>query len=113
MSPLPLKDAVTLARVAATPKPIVVTADMRDACGNVQAAMDADGRVDAAGKRDWATVEAEMYAAWEAGRTGANKDFVDSLVEPGSLLEGDTHTLADATYRLAAVCDVPIPRPYG
>ena len=112
MSPLPLKDAATLARAAGTPKPVVVTADMREACGHVQAAMDADRRVVEQGTRDFAPVEAEMYAAWEAGRTGSNGDFVQSLVEPGSLIEGDTHTLGDAMYRLAVMCDIPIPALY-
>lgn len=109
MRSLPLKDAATLARGAGTPKPIVVTADMREACEHVQAAMDADRRVVEQGTRDWTPVEAEMHAAWEAGRTGGNEDFVDSLLEPGSLIEGDTQTLGDAVYRLAVMCDIPIP----
>ena len=109
MSPLPLKDAATLARGASTAKPVVVTADMRKACGHVQAAMDADRRVIEQETRDFTPVEAEMYAAWEAGRTGSNADFVQSLLEPGSLIDGDTHTLGDAMYRLAVMCDIPIP----
>ena len=109
MSPLPLKDAASLARGASTPKPVVVTADMREACGHVQAAMDAERRVARQGTRDFAPVEAEMYAAWEAGRKGSNPDFVQSLVEPGSVAKGDTQNLGDAMYRLAAMCDIPIP----
>ena len=113
MSPLPLKDPAALARGASTPKPVVVTADMREACGHVQAAMDADRRVIEQGTGDFTPVEAEMYAAWEAGRLGSNPDFVQSLLEPGSLIEGDTHTLGDAMYRLAVMCDIPVPALYG
>lgn len=93
----------------ASPSAVVVTADMAAACRHVRAAVDAQQRVTSAGDSDLRTVESEMYAAWTAGHTGSNPQFVQNLLRPGSLVRGDTHTLVDATYRLALLCDVPVP----
>ena len=112
MSPLPLKDAATLARAASTPTPVVVTADMKDACRHIQLAMKADRGDSSQGLRDWDTIEAEMHAAWRAGRDGSNETFVQRLVEPGAVAEGDTQTLGDALFSLAVMCGIPVPGPY-
>lgn len=112
MSPLPLKDAATLARAAGTPAPVIVTADMKDACGHIRLGMAADRGDSSKGERDWVTIEAQMYAAWRAGRDGSNETFVQRLVEPGAVAEGDTQTLGDALFSLAVMCDIPVPGPY-
>lgn len=112
MSPLPLKDAATLARAASTPTPVVVTEDMKHACRHIQLAMNADRGDPSQGQRDGDTVEAEMHAAWSAGRDGSNETFVQRLVEPGAVAKGDTQTLGDALFSLAVMCGIPVPGPY-
>lgn len=112
MSPLPLKDAATLARAASRPTPVVVTEDMKEACHHIQLAMNADRGDSSQGKPDWDTIEAEMYAAWRAGRDGSNETFVQRLVEPGAVAEGDTQTLGDALFSVAVMCGISVPGPY-
>lgn len=112
MSPLPLKDAATLARAASSQAPVVVTEDMKDACRHIQLAMNADRGDSSQGQRDWDTIEAEMHAAWRAGRDGSNETFVQRLIEPGAVAEGDTQTLGDALFSLAVMCGIPVPGPY-
>ena len=53
---------------------------------------------------DFAVVEAEMSAAWRAGRSDRDPEFVRGLVSPGTIAPGDTQTLGDATSRLAGLC---------
>jgi hypothetical protein len=108
----PLKDPAVLARGGVkTPSPAVVTADMTAACAHIEAAMAADRGDSSQGQRDWKAIEAEMHAAWRAGRDGSNENFVQRLIEPGAVAEGDTQTLGDALFSLAVMCGLPVPGP--
>jgi hypothetical protein len=83
--------------------------DTAQACRHIQAAFEADQRVNGPDDPEWETVESEMYAAWRAGRSASDPHFVRNLVAPGSLIDGDTQTLGDATYRLAGLCGISVP----
>ena len=72
------------------------------------AAVVAQERRNSRGELDWKTAEAEMYAAWKAGRTLPDPQFVEKLLSPGALVPGDTQTLGESIDTLAIACGIPL-----
>ena len=92
------------ASVAAPPSASAISAQKTEACVHVRlAAAEYAGDALRDGV-DFKAVEAAMTAAWRAGRTDGDPDFVRNLVPPGAIARGATQTLGDATARLAVLC---------
>jgi hypothetical protein len=72
------------------------------------AALVAQYPVSAQGGQDWKAAESEMYAAWKAGRSLPDPEFVQKLLSPGALFPGDTQTLGESIDTLALACGIPL-----
>ena len=92
----------------ASPTPTPLTSAMKAACRHAMAAVVGQNRRDARGEPDWKTAESEMYAAWKAGKSVPDALFVAKLLSPGSLVPGDTQTLAESIDTLAIACGIPL-----
>jgi hypothetical protein len=97
-------------RTLVAPYDRATAADTKEACRHIRTAYAAE-QPGAGHGPAWTTVESELHAAWQAGRTASDPVLVKNLVAPGAVIQGDTQTLGDATDRLAGLCGIHIPHP--